>query len=265
MMATKTIELSPEVRDVLARGSWEISVFHLPARQLDRKLYEAVDKALQALGGKWSRRHGGHLFTSTDAHRRLADALKSGSVLDRMRTMEQFWTPHDVVQRMMELAGDIEGTDVLEPSAGMGAIFFEIIGRGGLPCGVEIDQALASQLTSEVEGRWPIECADFMHWTPRAPYTPAAFDFVLMNPPFSRCQDQLHVRRAFEFLKPGGRLVSVMSNHWTFARDLTSRDFQAWQECAGAIWEPLPEGSFRQSGTGVMTGLLVVDRERDHG
>jgi predicted RNA methylase len=262
MMATKTIELSPEVRDVLARGSWEISVFHLPAEQLERPLYQAVDKALQALGGKWSRRHGGHLFSSTDAHSRLRNALQSGSILDRMRTLEQFWTPHDVVQRMMALAGDVEGTDVLEPSAGMGAIFFEIIGRGGFPCGVEIDPELASQLISEVEGRWPVESADFLHWKPRAPYTPADFDYVLMNPPFSRCQDQLHVRHAFEFLKPGGRLVSVMSNHWTFAKDQTTREFQAWAENARADWELLPEGSFRQSGTGVMTGLLVVDRER---
>jgi hypothetical protein len=47
------------------------------------------------------------------------------------------------------------------------------------------------------------EADDFMEM-------PAAgeFDRVLMNPPFEKQQDIDHVRRAFDHLKPGGRLSS---------------------------------------------------------
>ena len=36
-------------------------------------------------------------------------------------------------------------------------------------------------------------------------------DKIIMNPPFDRGGDCDHVRHAFQFLKPGGVLVAVMS------------------------------------------------------
>lgn len=254
----RTVQIGPEVRDVLERSIIVDAVIRLPAGQLERPLYEAVDKALRAMGGKWDRRCAGHVFPKSPAVA-LAEALGDGWVVDRKRTLEQFWTPPEVAGAMFDLAGDVEGTDVLEPSAGNGCLLFEIIGRGGLPVAVEIDQGEALQLESETEGKVPISCADFMAWTPRPPYTPTAFDFVIMNPPFSRGQDMAHVRRAFDFLKPGGVLVSVMSPHWTFATDQASNDFRVMLSRMPDDqydWGELPAGSFKREGTGVNCGLL---------
>lgn len=263
-MATKVVALSPDVRDILARSTINGPVLILPAGQLDRKLYEAVDKTLKAMGGKWSRRHNGHLFARPDLRQALDQALGDGQVIDRKRTLEQFWTPIEVAFQLCDLVGDFEGEDVLEPSAGGGTIFFAALERQPATItAIEIDRDLAVQLEAECEGRWPVICADFMAWNPSPPMTPAAFDVVLMNPPFSRNQDIGHVRRAYSFLKPWGRLAAVMSPHWTFAQDSCSRQFRAdldqMKERGGTVeWRDLPGGTFQQSGTGVNAGILSL-------
>lgn len=253
------IKLDPAVADVLARSTIDEHVLCLPKGQLPRPLYEQVDKALQALGGKWNRQLRGHLF-DRDPNAALAEALARGSVEDRKKTLQQFWTPPEIVGRMCDLAGDIEGTDVLEPSAGKGHILFEIIGRGGLPTAVEIDPAEAMQLEAEVEGRWPIVCADFLNWTPCRPYTPTLFDFIIMNPPFARNQDIAHVRRAYDLLKPGGRLVAITSPHWTFASDRAAVDFRQWFDEHGDSNDHLPTGTFKAMGTGVGSQLISLTK-----
>lgn len=260
----KTVEITPEVRDVLARGEWAGWLFRLPPGQLDRPLYEAVNKVLAALGGKWHRGHQGHMF-SLDGKPALVEALRVGFAVDQKRTLEQFWTPPDIARRLCDLAGDIKGLDVLEPSAGDGQILFEIIGRGAFPTAVEIDEGLVLQLVSETEGRVPIYGGNFLSWKPRPPETPAAFDRAIMNPPFSRGQDMAHVRRAFGLIKPGGMLVSVMSPHWVFATDSLSNAFRGWLSQMGDAaydWVELPPGSFKSADTAVNSGILTVRKEQ---
>ena len=48
MAARKTFKISDEVRDVLARSTITATTVTLPPGQLERKLYEAVNKALAA-------------------------------------------------------------------------------------------------------------------------------------------------------------------------------------------------------------------------
>lgn len=253
----KKVTITPEVRDILTRGTWHGWLFKLPPGQLDRPLYEAVNKVLVALGGKWHRGHQGHMF-GLDAKPAMIAALESGVAVDQARTMEQFFTPPEVVSRIFDRAGDVEGTDVLEPSAGAGAIALEAMRRGATVTAVEIDTRLATALCSETEGRMNIVCDDFLAWSLRLPPQVRPYDFVLMNPPFSRGQDIDHVTRAFQFLKPGGVLVSVMSPHWRFADDKRSLGLRAMAHGHTFIWEPLPAGTFRESGTDVNTGILSI-------
>ncbi len=95
---------------------------------------------------------------------------------------------------------------------------------------------------------------------------PPAFDRVIMNPPFSRCQDIAHVRKAFDWLAPGGRLAAIMSPHWTFAGDKASLDFRAWLDSQGDgtiySWssQTIEAGAFRGEGTGVNTLILLIHK-----
>ena len=63
-MLTKTLKFDQEVLNVLRAMRWENdgTLGIISGGQLDRKLYERLNKALEAMGGKWNRKAGGHVF-----------------------------------------------------------------------------------------------------------------------------------------------------------------------------------------------------------
>jgi hypothetical protein len=71
-----------------------------------------------------------------------------------------------------------------------------------------------------------------------------------MNPPFENGADIKHITHAISFLKPGGRLVAICANG--------PRQNEKLRPLADT-WEPLPDGTFKESGTGVNTVLLTID------
>jgi len=251
------IAIAPEVRAVLERSTVADNVVTLPAGQLDRALYAAVDKVLKALGGKWNRGTGGHMFAAGIGGE-LAEALGAGVVVDQKKAAEQFFTPRAVADKVVERARLARGMTILEPSAGMGALLAEPIRLDCRIIAIEKDEKLAAGLIGLLRGLtggvWSV---DFMDW---APGSLPAIDRVLMNPPFGRGKDMAHVERAFGFLRPGGILVTVMSPHWTFATDRQAIAFRAFVASHLNDWEELPDGSFRASGTDVKTGILTLHK-----
>ena len=62
-MAKKNVyDVDDETISVLKRGKIENNVYFLPNKQLERSLYEKVNKVLIALGAKWNRSLKGHTF-----------------------------------------------------------------------------------------------------------------------------------------------------------------------------------------------------------
>ena len=117
------MRLSEHVVDILAGATIEGTVLRLTCGQLDRKTYEAVNKALDALGGKWNRKLGGHVFAE-DPSGAIEQALLTGEVTSAKKEFDFFQTPVALAERMAELA-DVRfarGTRILEPSAGHGRI-----------------------------------------------------------------------------------------------------------------------------------------------
>ena len=88
--------------------------------------------------------------------------------------------------------------------------------------------------------------------------TRAAYDRVIMNPPFADKADIAHVRHALGFLRPGGVLVAVMANGVTFREDRATADFREVVSETGGQFAPLPEDAFKESGTGVLTVLVTI-------
>ncbi len=67
-----------------------------------------------------------------------------------------------------------------------------------------------------------------------------------------------------DFLKPGGRLVSIVSAGPFFRTDAKSDEFRRWLEFVGAEVIDLPEDSF-QGGTafrptGTRCKMIIVDK-----
>lgn len=97
------VVLTDEVKEVLSRATVDGNVLYLPEGQLDRKLYEAVNKALTNAGGKWKTRVG-HVFP-TDAGAKLAAMLGSGVSVDEKKRDQAFFTPPRIANRVAEISG----------------------------------------------------------------------------------------------------------------------------------------------------------------
>jgi hypothetical protein len=155
---------------------------------------------------------------------------------------------------MTEEAGDLTGKRLLEPSAGKGDIV-EAAQRAGATVDA-IEQHYSLRNILEAKGANLIG-RDFMDVEPVAEY-----DVVMMNPPFENGQDGEHVMRAFQFLKPGGKLVAITGEGTFFRSDAKARAFRDWLESVGGTDEKLPEGSFKSAfrPTGVNTRLVVIEK-----
>ena len=217
--------------------------------QLDRKLYVKTNEVLEAAGGKWNRKAKAHLFDG-DATEIIEQIILTGEI-----TVPQdfgyFPTPGPVVNRLMELAEIEPGMLVLEPSAGQGAIAKEVAKIARVDC-VELLPQNAEILMNENIYR-TVAIGNFLET-----YLHPVYDRIIMNPPFERQADIKHVQHALKFLKPGGRLVSVMSAGVTFRENSLTREFRDLVNSRGGKIEALPEGSFKASGTGVHTVIVTI-------
>lgn len=167
-----------------------------------------------------------------------------------------FPTPADLAARVVEEARIGPGMTVLEPSAGEGALALLAQAAGGAVECCEIDGGRSVTLSRLGLNVWT---RDFLE-LPVA-VRPSGYDRVVMNPPFDRGRDIDHVTHALKFLKPGGRLVSIMSASTEFRQDDKAEAFRATVERFGGRFRDLPAGSFAPA-TNVNTCLCVIEAPR---
>ena len=165
-----------------------------------------------------------------------------------------FPTPDLIADDMIEAAGIEPGMSVLEPSAGKGTLADRAKAAGGEVDAIEVNHSLQSIL--EAKGH-TLAGSDFTEYKPGKEY-----DRIVMNPPFENGQDMQHVQLAFGMLKPGGRIVSIMSAGTFFRSDKQATAFRAWLRAQGGTFEKLPDASFMASDiqTGVSTYLVTIDK-----
>lgn len=172
--------------------------------------------------------------------------------------LDFFPTPVAVTEEMLAAADIRPGMAVLEPSAGMGHIADRIREKGVEPVVAELEPQKRELL--EAKG-YEVVGKDFMKDVSEG----KSYDRIVMNPPFSKRQDTEHVRRAYDLLKPGGRLVAIVSEGSFFGKDSKAAEFRDWLEEVGGTSEKLAEGSFNDPSlpvtTGVNTRMVVIEKE----
>jgi predicted RNA methylase len=245
------MQITADVINVLNRATTDGPRLTLTGT-LDRKLYTATAKALEAAGGKWSRKERAHLFDG-DAADAIEPILLTRQIVSAQQLHGYFPTPPPVVQQLIGLARIEPGMRVLEPSAGRGAIAFAAVGAGAVVDCVEIQEQHAEAIRDAHHLDVTVLVGDFLATQPQPVY-----DRVVMNPPFARQADIAHVEHAFKVLRPGGLLVAVMSAGVTFRQTAAAVAFRVRVEALGGELIPLPEGAFRESGTGVRTVIAVL-------
>lgn len=190
----------------------------------------------------------GEAERAADDLRRKIEGLKFSNIPG------YFPTPAAVVAQMIEAADIPADALVLEPEGGSAAILDAV--REAEPSAAFVVYERHHTLRQILEAKgYTLTGDDFM-----ASDTSHKVDRVLMNPPFENGQDMEHVMRAFEHLKPGGRLVAIMSPGPFFRSDRKAAAFREWFDGLGGEKTDLPAGAFKESGTGVSTVIVTVDR-----
>ena len=157
------------------------------------------------------------------------------------------FTPPELAKELVALAGVRKDSRVLEPEAGIGNI-----------------ADAAKEVTDHVDC---IErMTDFCEILKLKKHnviandlltaeTAPVYDAVVMNPPFSEeCE---HIKRAFDFLRPGGSLVAVCSSSIQWK---STRKYEQFRDWLSEHTHSINECGAKFEMTGVHTVVLVVDK-----
>lgn len=157
------------------------------------------------------------------------------------------FTPPELAKELVALAGVRKNSRVLEPEAGIGNI-----------------ADVAKEVTDHVDC---IErMTDFCEILKLKKHnvigndlltaeTAPIYDAVVMNPPFSEeCE---HIKRAFDFLRPGGSLVAVCSSSIQWK---STRKYEQFRDWLSEHTHSIDECGAKFEMTGVHTVVLVVDK-----
>jgi hypothetical protein len=253
MAARTTIKIPEEALEVLRRSTITATTVELPPGQLDRKIYETVDKALRAAGGKWNRSKRVHIF-DRDPREALGLTLATGTAVNHQQVKQAFYTPDALADRLVEGLDIHPGNVILEPSCGDGALIRAIHRRQpeALVDAIDTDdQALA---TIAADPRVRASVHDFL----ALPVPIVGFDFVVMNPPFTKGQDIAHVTHARRFLHQRGVLVAITGTGWRFAENAKAKAFRALLAKLDHDIEEIEAGAFKASGTTIPTLKLTI-------
>lgn len=249
--------VSDEIINILDRSTLAGSNLVLP-EQIEREDYVQIDKVLRMAGGKWNRKLRAHVFAGAAADA-IEPIILTGEVRDTKSDFGQFFTPPELAEYLAAMACILPGMRVLEPEAGIGNLVRAARAYTQDVTAWEIDIKLYETLVMDCEIAYH---GDFLQVTPEQI---AQVDRVLMNPPFAKQADIDHVVHALKFLKPGGRLVSVMGAGIRFRQTKKAHALRLWVEKAGGTITDLPAGSFKASGTDVNAVVVNVVKPVNQG
>lgn len=242
--------------EILQKCTIDGHIVRLPEGQLERKLYQEVAKSLELIGGKWK---GGKVmgFVFPTDPTKLLEQIANGENRNLKKEFQFFATPSDVSDWIVnEFAFLQSNFKVLEPSAGQGSII-KAIQRFIPELNVDYCELMDVNRTflSKIPNTTFLQ-DDFLTLNGKENY----YDLIVANPPFSKNQDIDHIRKMYECLNKGGRIVSIASTHWQLSNNKKETEFRNWLEKLEAVTYYFPEGTFKESGTMVSSILIVIDK-----
>jgi hypothetical protein len=260
MEGAGSVKIEQDVVSVLAGGTTEGNTYRLP-EQLSRQLYVRVNKVLVAMGGKWDRRAGGHVFEVPAAP--LLQAVLESEEMPPKNPTAWFATPPAVALRL--LGGDPLPTIpdwadvVLEPSAGAGHLAEQIQYHAEdrkAAWRIQVCEVVDRFQDLLEEQGFDLVAEDFLAYKPAPDEVP---DAVVMNPPFAVNGSPLawadHVSHAWDLLPAGGVLLAIVPAGFEYRREAKAARIRELVEVLGASM-PVEGNGFHESGTDVRTVLI---------
>lgn len=250
------MKIPVDVLEVLGRSIITENSLKLPEGQLERGLYLAVAKVLKAAGGKWSKKEQAHVFNK-DPREVLGLAIDSGTIVSEKVTLQAFYTPPEIAEKLVGLVELKPRMKVLEPSAGEGALVKAILKKNprvfvtAIDINPDIEKSLLEIGNEDLE----IRIEDFL----KAKFKKGRdFRAIVMNPPFTKGQDIKHVLHALNYLAHDGVLVSIVSAGSLANSTKPFRVFQELVKDHGQVRE-VEAGAFKASGTMVKTAIVKFE------
>jgi len=157
------------------------------------------------------------------------------------------FTPEKIANQLIALSGINASSKVLEPEAGIGSIADEVKKiTSDVDC---VERMYEFGELLKLKGHNFIG-QDFLDCDPQPVY-----DAVIMNPPFSdECR---HIRHAYDFLKPGGKLTAVCCVRMVDSDQRKYTEHREW--LAGQdYWFTDTDEKFEMTGTN--TKILVIEK-----
>jgi phospholipid N-methyltransferase len=172
-----------------------------------------------------------------------------------------FPTPEPVAERLVMMARIEPGNTILEPSAGTGNLIDAIL-KNHQDARISYCE-MNCFILDILRGKY--ECVNGVRFLGRDCFDidttrgESRFDRVIMNPPFERGQDVDHVLRAwYSLLAPRGILSAIVSAGVFSRMDKKAKSFREFLQNAKAVVRDIPAGSFKSSGTGVESKIVLV-------
>lgn len=157
------------------------------------------------------------------------------------------FTPEKVSGQLIALSGINASSKVLEPEAGIGSIADEVKKTTPHVDCIEISYEFRELLG--LKG-YNLVGQDLLMCDPRPVY-----DAVLMNPPFSdECR---HIRHAYDFVKPGGRLAAVCCVRML---ESNNREYVTYREWLSEQRFRFVDTDEKFEMTGTNTKILVIEK-----
>jgi hypothetical protein len=254
-----TIAGRAETVDNLAKGSDAL----VSIKEALIRAYEEADyyepSALDGVGGKAYDEENARIAKLTPFDQALTYYYAKGKRTESRRNREgKEWyaTPEPLGYKMIEWAGVHAGDEVLEPSAGDGAIGRFVPSDANLTM-IEPTESLVSRAKMANTGANVIVDAF------ESLGTNNKYHAIVMNPPYGNAGSIAikHVMKAFEHLYDGGRIVALIPRG---AMDQKLSDWLGAKKDAyvtGTI--ELPQSTFKNAGTGVMTRIVLIEKHSD--
>lgn len=218
------------------------------------------------IGGKWKGgKVGAFVFPHDPAE--LLEQIANGENRNLKKEYQFFETPAELADELVELLAiprivNLEnqkpmGFRILEPSAGQGALvkaLLRIESYQQIDCCelMPTNQTFLSKINEVL-----IIGDDFLKLGEEFNNY---YDRIIANPPFSNNQDIDHVKKMYECLKTGGRMVTITSKHWELSSNRKETEFRNWLEEVDAEVYDIEKGSFKSSGTMVGGFILVIEK-----
>lgn len=239
--------------------------------QMDRKQYTELNKILEILWGKRNRKEKCHIFETENLQEAIDEVCDTMEVVDIKVLYQQYYTPSDLAEYVVELSDIKEDDIVLEPSAGQGAIVDEILKKDYSKIVLlEIDTENIKSLKEKYDCyEWMRDDCDWQgtfckgkemniyQWDFLENWLNTNyFSKILANPPFTKSQDVKHILQMYKHLKKWGRLVSIASS------SIQTREWKLYDELKELNPEfiKIEDGAFKESWTMVNSCIVVINK-----